>query len=158
MRGCEGVKPGWVRVNFNYFLTETVFDFLIEAVKLVAEHGWKLLPDYDFCPDSGLWRHRRGFPEPPMSLDNIRYVGGKMQYRARHATEPEWALTDYLAEAEAVFAAAQERLENAAVIDPSLSDDFHHLRWFPLPGEALHELRGRDPSEHGPVLFRNAKK
>ena len=24
-RGCEGIKPGWVRVNFNYFLTEAEF-------------------------------------------------------------------------------------------------------------------------------------
>ena len=22
--GCEGIKPGWVRVNFNYFLSDTV--------------------------------------------------------------------------------------------------------------------------------------
>ena len=23
--GCEGIKPGWVRVNFNYFIDEEVF-------------------------------------------------------------------------------------------------------------------------------------
>jgi hypothetical protein len=23
MHGCEGIKPGWVRVNFNYFISET---------------------------------------------------------------------------------------------------------------------------------------
>ncbi len=25
--GCEGIKPGWVRVNFNYFIDEEVFRF-----------------------------------------------------------------------------------------------------------------------------------
>ena len=35
-RGCEGIKPGWVRVNFNYFISETVFDFILAAVDLVA--------------------------------------------------------------------------------------------------------------------------
>jgi len=25
-RGCEGIKPGWVRVNLNYFISEAVFD------------------------------------------------------------------------------------------------------------------------------------
>ena len=25
--GCEGIKPGWVRVNFNYFLSDTVADY-----------------------------------------------------------------------------------------------------------------------------------
>jgi hypothetical protein len=23
--GCEGIKPGWTRVSFNYFISETVF-------------------------------------------------------------------------------------------------------------------------------------
>ena len=34
--GCEGIKPGWVRVNFNYFISEAVFDYVVEAVRLVA--------------------------------------------------------------------------------------------------------------------------
>lgn len=50
------------------FITEDNFDFLVEAVHLVADHGWKLLPEYDFEPETGLWRHeyekRRG-PQPP---------------------------------------------------------------------------------------------
>ena len=35
--GCEGIKPGWVRVNFNYFISEAVFDYIVEAVDLVAD-------------------------------------------------------------------------------------------------------------------------
>ena len=34
--GCEGIKPGWVRVNFNYFIDERVLDYVINAVLLVA--------------------------------------------------------------------------------------------------------------------------
>ncbi|HMC72068.1 MAG TPA: aminotransferase class V-fold PLP-dependent enzyme, partial [Mycobacteriales bacterium] len=30
--GCEGIKPGWVRVNFTYFLDEQVADYIIDAV------------------------------------------------------------------------------------------------------------------------------
>ena len=40
-RGCEGIKPGWVRVNFNYFISEAVFDYILEAVELVATDGWR---------------------------------------------------------------------------------------------------------------------
>ncbi|MEM8933382.1 MAG: aminotransferase class V-fold PLP-dependent enzyme, partial [Acidobacteriota bacterium] len=86
--GHEGIKPGWVRMNFNYFISEEVFDYLLRAVHLVAEHGWKLLPRYDFEPISGLWRHRDGIPEPVMSLDDITYRCGRMEYRSRRATEP----------------------------------------------------------------------
>ena len=34
--GCEGIKPGWVRINFNYFISDAVFSYLVEAVRLVA--------------------------------------------------------------------------------------------------------------------------
>ena len=37
--GCEGIKPGWVRVNFNYFISEAVFDYIVDAVALVARTG-----------------------------------------------------------------------------------------------------------------------
>ena len=30
--GCEGIKPGWVRVNFNYFISEPVFTYIVDAV------------------------------------------------------------------------------------------------------------------------------
>src|SRR5512144_1718977 len=49
-RGCEGIKPGWVRVNFNYFISEAVFDYIVAAVGLVAREGWRLLPWYRFEP------------------------------------------------------------------------------------------------------------
>ncbi len=35
-RGCEGIKPGWVRVNFNYFISEPVFEYILDAVDQVA--------------------------------------------------------------------------------------------------------------------------
>src|SRR5690606_24020667 len=56
-RGCEGVKPGWVRVNFNYFISEATFEFVLDAVAFVAEHGWKLLPHYRFSAEAGTWHH-----------------------------------------------------------------------------------------------------
>src|SRR5450759_3034611 len=64
-RGCEGIKPGWVRVNFNYFISEAVFAYILDAVDLVASDGWRLLPQYRFDPVSGLWGHRGGAVEPP---------------------------------------------------------------------------------------------
>ena len=27
--GCEGIKPGWVRINFNYFVSDAVVDYLV---------------------------------------------------------------------------------------------------------------------------------
>ena len=72
-RGCEGIKPGWTRVSFNYFISETVFEYVVEAVDLVATHGWRLLPAYRFEPMTGLWRHRDGPVEPPLRLTALSY-------------------------------------------------------------------------------------
>lgn len=143
VKGCEGVKPGWVRINFNYFLSEEVFEFLLKAVHVVADEGWKLLPHYDFEPATGKWRHRRGRPDPLMSLRSLSYRSGKMEYRSRHATEPEWVLSSYLEEARRTLDAATRDIPEALVQDPELSEDFEALRWFPLPSEVLAELRGQ---------------
>ena len=109
LRGSEGVKPGWVRVNFNYFLSETVFDYLIRAVSFVAEHGWKLLPWYDFVPETGLWRHRARRHHRASSLRDISYACGRLEYPTRHATAPEAVLPGYLERAHKIVAEAELR-------------------------------------------------
>ncbi|MBW1876722.1 MAG: aminotransferase class V-fold PLP-dependent enzyme [Deltaproteobacteria bacterium] len=141
--GCEGIKPGWVRVNFNYFISETVFDYILEALHLIAAEGWRLLPQYRFDPWGGEWRHRDGRPDAAMRLSDITYRSGKMEYRSRHATEPEYALKGYLDAARHLFAGAHAAAQDIQVEDPPLSDDFEALRWFPLPSEILAELQGR---------------
>ena len=103
-RGCEGIKPGWIRVNFNYFISEAVFDFIVRAVALVARDGWRLTPWYRFDPATGLWRHAAGSPEPPLSLHDIHYDADGLHYPAHRHREPESRLADYLAEAERILA------------------------------------------------------
>jgi selenocysteine lyase/cysteine desulfurase len=134
--GCEGIKPGWVRVNFNYFISEAVCDYVVEAVRMVARDGWRLLPDYRFETATGLWRHRRSAPEPPLRLAHVTYdADGVMQYPRHDDRAPESALADHLAEARVLLAAA------AATPAPEPGDlvsaDFEHLRWFDLPATCL---------------------
>lgn len=144
-RGCGGIRPGWVRVNFNYFISDTVFEYILDAVDFVAREGWKLLPHYRFCPTSGLFRHRAGrIEDKVLRLDELSYRTGRLEYRSRHATEPEWALETYLAEARRIVDEAVASYADAEPLaDPPLGPDFEHLRWFPLPGEILAELKGQ---------------
>jgi selenocysteine lyase/cysteine desulfurase len=132
-RGCEGIKPGWVRVNFNYFISEPVFEFILEAVELAAAEGWRLLPEYAFDPASGLWRHRRGAPESPLSLRDLEYGQPGMQHSAHRHRAPESALPGYLAEARRLFAISPA--QGVALDKLELGSDFEHLRWFWLPEE-----------------------
>ena len=132
-RGCEGIKPGWVRVNFNYFISEAVFEFLLEAVDLIAADGWRLLPQYRFHIDTGLWQHRDGSAEPPLSLRDIRYTDGKMPHSAHRHREPESALSGYLLEARRIIGKAATAGEPVQRLERN--PDFEHLRWFWLPEE-----------------------
>ena len=133
-RGCEGIKPGWVRVNFNYFLSEPAFEFLLEAVELAAADGWRLLPEYRFDPDSGLWQHRQGTPEPPLSLRDIRYEDGPLPRSAHRHREPESALPGYLDAARHLLG-SRPAPNGAAMEHLQTGPDFEHLRWFWLPEE-----------------------
>ncbi len=53
----EMLRPGFSRLNLAYFLDDEQVDYVIEAVKLVAEHAWRLLPFYKFNPETAEWRH-----------------------------------------------------------------------------------------------------
>ncbi|MDQ3984894.1 MAG: aminotransferase class V-fold PLP-dependent enzyme [Actinomycetota bacterium] len=135
-RGCEGIKPGWVRINFNYFISEAVFSYILEALHLVATHGQRLLPHYGFEPQSGLWFNRVGLAEPPMSLRDLSYETGRLTYAPHRRSEPESVLQDYLRYARHILEEADIR-DLGPVAMPKLSDDFEHLRWFTLPEDVL---------------------
>ncbi|HKZ92464.1 MAG TPA: aminotransferase class V-fold PLP-dependent enzyme, partial [Candidatus Limnocylindrales bacterium] len=140
-RGCDGIKPGWVRVNFNYFISETVFRYILDAVDLVARHGWRLLPHYRFEPASGLWRHAGDQGEAPLSLHGIHYGQEGMRYEAHRRQEPESRLADYLAEAGALLADPPTPVARPqGPADLQVGADFEGLRWFLLPEEAATEL------------------
>jgi len=135
-RGCEGIKPGWIRVNFNYFISEAVFDFLVRAVAMVARDGWRLLPWYRFEPATGMWRHSAGSPEAPLSLHDIGYDAAGLHYPAHRHREPESRLAGYLEEAARVFADPTAALGPAPAPEPlAVGTDFESLRWFWLPDE-----------------------
>ncbi|MGI8665626.1 MAG: aminotransferase class V-fold PLP-dependent enzyme [Jatrophihabitans sp.] len=141
--GCEGIKPGWVRVNFNYFISEPVFRYVVDAVSLVAQEGWRLLPDYRFDPATGLWRHRRGAIEPPLRLRQVSYDADGMLCYPRHQNRaPEAELAGYLAEARELLAATESLTAAGSGDQPApariaVSADFEQLRWFELPASCL---------------------
>jgi selenocysteine lyase/cysteine desulfurase len=136
INGCEGIKPGWVRVSFNYFISEAAFSYIVEAVRLVASHGWLLLPEYRFEPATGLWRHHGGLVEPPLRLSQLHYdSAGRLRHPARHERAAEGAFDEYLKEARELFA---KLAEAAPVADDGaaglrVSPGFEALRWFDLP-------------------------
>lgn len=143
VRGLKGVKPGWVRVNFNYFISDVVFDYILDAVELIAEHGWKLLPQYTFSPQKGTWRHKRASKDSVLRLADLSYESGRLEYSTNRQTAPERQLARQLAEARQIFEAADAGIPDAP--NTTMSEDFEQLRWFTLP----HEVSGRLPPSSG---------
>jgi hypothetical protein len=135
-RGQMGAKLAFTRLTFNYFISETVFAYILDAVHLIAEHGWKLLPLYRFDPRSGIWRHRAGVPDPSTSLSTAVKDGPP-----RFATAPESVLPGQLEAARRAIRSVQAHLPARPLNDPELSDEFERIRWFPLPCEAFEQLR-----------------
>ncbi|MEN8163652.1 MAG: aminotransferase class V-fold PLP-dependent enzyme [Acidobacteriota bacterium] len=131
--GCEGIKPGWVRVNFNYFCSETEVDYILAAVNFIAEHGWKLLPQYDFHADTGLWHHLEREPEAIHDLKDLHFEGDRCHHELSFPTEPQEALPTYLRTAQSLIEALEPRLDPAGA--KGLAKKLESLRWFTLPSE-----------------------
>jgi selenocysteine lyase/cysteine desulfurase len=139
--GCEGIKPGWSRVNLNYFISAAQADYIAAAVELIAADGYRLLPSYRFDPHTGLWRHASAAPRPALTLAAVSYTpDGEMTYPRRRGQAGEDVYPGYLHHARHLLAALPAALPSGPT---GLSPDFEALRWFPLPPGCLSQI----PSE-----------
>ncbi len=137
--GHLGAKLSLVRLSFNYFISDVVFDYVVEAIHLLANEGWKLLPLYRFDPETGLWEHKGCPPEPRLSLGDVSFT--ERAARRERATAPESVLSDHLREARRILRDLDYSAAAEAPSDPPVSPRFERIRWFPLPGEVLAQLR-----------------
>ena len=161
LQGYEGIKPGWVRVNFNYFISDAVFDFVVEAVQFVAEHGWKLLPHYTFDVTTARWTHRQAgvagalqrLAAASEELDALLAVAPATP-RLSAAQIPESGLRDQLAAASGIVSMAVQDSQHQSLTDQLLPGAVEALRWFPLPAEVLAELQGHTESHLHPPIRR----
>jgi selenocysteine lyase/cysteine desulfurase len=128
-RGNAILRPGWVRLNFNYFIDDDTAEYLIRALELIADHGWKLLPHYRYDPASGCWLHRSPRPALPVSLDEFDPCAAGVSPPALNRRP----LRDYLELAERCLTAP------VGVAGPCLQGldaDAEALRWFHVPETA----------------------
>jgi hypothetical protein len=134
--GCEVIEPGWVRVNFNYFIPEEEFEFIVDAVHLIANEGWRLMTDYEFVPETALWRHRTATQKPPRSLADLSYVAGD---GSRQRALPLGELfNEYMGTARQLLSDVAPETNDGP---SSLATTAEALRWFPVPAEVATSLR-----------------
>jgi selenocysteine lyase/cysteine desulfurase len=130
VQGCQGIKPGWVRVNFNYFISEETFQFILNAIAIVAELGYKLLPYYEFNTITGRWRHKDGAIAPPLSLHDVNIGGTGLQYEPPILETSVHGLFDYLQWAMTYLTELPD--PDTSEHSSLQSESLENLRWFEL--------------------------
>lgn len=136
VKGQMGALLAFTRVTFNYFISEPVFAYILDAIHLIADDGWKLLPLYRFDSATGLWRHRAPTSDSPPSLRDVVTVTPLPP-----VTAPESVLAGQLAAARQIIADVECHPPTGPLSDSVASPEFECIRWFPLSGEALRQLR-----------------
>lgn len=135
--GVGVLRPGWVRLNFNYFIAEEEFCYLLDALALVAEHGWKLLPLYRYDSAHGVWRHRS---QPALREDLMAALDWQRMTEpptVAHRATP-MTLAQQLDMARDLLLSGTEQ---CCPDDLCLSGPHEALRWFMLPTEAAQAAR-----------------
>jgi hypothetical protein len=125
--GSMMLRPGWTRLNFNYFISEEVFDYIVSAIELVAEYGWKLLPYYSFSPTSATWLYQARPMQLVSDLASVDFNADSSDVAVSYGDD----LREYLAKARLLLT---EPLE-ATTYCVDLTDNANTLRWFWLPQE-----------------------
>ncbi|MFA0811253.1 aminotransferase class V-fold PLP-dependent enzyme [Microbulbifer epialgicus] len=135
VKGQKLLRPGWLRLNFNYFISDEVFNYLLRAVSLVARHGWRLLPYYQFDQTLGVWRYQGKKPMPAVSLAQLNFT--ESPAAPTESGNTLLSLEDYLEIAEKELCRKQD---NAKFYDLPLPENADALRWFVSPREVMQAL------------------
>ncbi|KAJ8297700.1 hypothetical protein KUTeg_024231 [Tegillarca granosa] len=111
----EIIRPGFVRINLPFFMDDDKLEYVLDAIKLVAEHGWKLLPQ--------VFKDRKW-------LGHITYTSGEMKYKV-----PPPVVKGPLPDSDQT----RHQLPDHTQMFDDLSQQY---RWFMLPSEAASCLHG----------------
>lgn len=83
----EHMRPGFCRISLPFFMSESELAFVLEALKMVATEGWKILPQYIVNSETGQWRHHSSAVlRDRKSLFSLRFHDGQMTTHDRRVS------------------------------------------------------------------------
>lgn len=155
----ELLRPGFTRISLPYFISDAELAFVMEAVKMVATEGWKLLPQYIVDLNTGEWRHHTNAVSKDRKwLSNIRYVDGKMTVNERRVSGPglfPQTYSECLQTARNLFNRSRKTANRNPYSDQGIAFDSRRekLRWFMLQQEAQDILTSNSQNVKHSVPF-----
>ncbi|XP_044470663.1 probable cysteine desulfurase [Mangifera indica] len=54
-KGYFGLKPGWTRISFPFYMSNEEFEFILSSLEFIALYGQRFLPLYRFNLKTGNW-------------------------------------------------------------------------------------------------------
>ncbi|EFJ29428.1 hypothetical protein SELMODRAFT_91270 [Selaginella moellendorffii] len=91
-RGYGGVRLGWARLNFAYFMSIEEFEFVLSAIEFVAEYGQRFIPLYEFNWRSGAWTFMPEFKSKYAALAEEEKLEDELP-EVKHKTYLETAIS-----------------------------------------------------------------
>ena len=155
----ELLRPGFCRICVSYFTSDPEIAFIMEALKMVATEGWKLLPQYKMNIETGEFRHYSNMLSRDRNrLHSIRYTDGKMHMNERRISGPgtfPQNYSDSLKHARNLFNQARKMAQKTNLVDQGFGFDERSdkVRWFMIPNEAQDLLRGHSQNVKHCVPF-----
>ncbi|MCV6622794.1 MAG: aminotransferase class V-fold PLP-dependent enzyme [Cellvibrionaceae bacterium] len=133
--GAMLLRPGWIRFNLNYFLDHQTVDYILSAIEMVANHGAKLLPFYQYQESPGVWcfQGQRHGDSASLSaaLDNW-LAGQEFNDSLEAELSREESYKQALAVAKAHLLSPDANWQRFSM---NLQTEAEAVRWFVLPQE-----------------------
>jgi len=117
------IKPGWIRFNIHYLMSESEVDFICNAMKFIAEHGYLFLNEYVLDVKTGNWSHKSH--NKPFSIvenfgaeESLKFMdNGKIKAEKKVSPRRNEEYKKYLDEAKKHAAQLEERHINYLCFD-----------------------------------------
>ena len=128
--GITSIKPGWIRFNIHYIMSEEEVNFICDAIEFVAQYGCLFISEYMLDLKSGNWTHM--FHNKPFGIvenfgaeESLKYIGGHNTNSNGEAISREEEYKKYLSEAKIIA----EQIKEKDLIFQSL-DKENYPSWF----------------------------
>nr|CAB3459600.1 unnamed protein product [Digitaria exilis] len=123
LEGYSGLKPGWTRLSFSYYLSKEEFKFILAAIEFIASYGHRFLSLYKFNWITGDWTFRKQAIKYQIMKEELDLTSG-IEPLAENA---QAKVTNKLEKHGVSGKKFESYLESAKMIALSLPDSSHQV-------------------------------
>ena len=120
-------------LNFNYFIPEEEFQFIVNSLIWISEHGWKLMNAYSFDEDEALWLHKSRSKSKLNSIGD--FITNQPVLNRGSDSERNEKRSSYFEEADRIAEESLREWNNVSVQVYKYNQVENPLRWYALAND-----------------------